>query len=320
MECCRLVSFFDIVPSSTTLAIMKTTHFWALIALCAPAVLAQSTRTTASQTSATSAAPSCTASLITKLCDYPEPGDDFAVAEDTPGCWAYCNAHPPCNFAIFAAGNPNTGSGTCWLYPAQNFDASAGSKNCGNPYLSVYDKPVCAGTPSATATTSSGACAATAAPSAIASVCSYPTPPGGCFDDCTASSSAVDCLSQCVDAASCSYAIFNPHNGNNSPYGSGTCWIYPSGTYDAGSAKTCSGKPEQFVYKNPCPKGSSSPSLSSSPSPSSSPSSSSAGNSTKTEGNTQNSTPGSHNVASSSFSLSKSLAVGMAAVLLWRSL
>ena len=298
---------------------MKTTHFWASIALCAPAVLAQSTRIIASQTVTTSTAPSCTASLITKLCDYPEPGDDFAVAEDTPGCWAYCNAHPPCSFAIFAAGNPTIDSGTCWLYPGQNFDASAGSKNCGNPYLSVYDKPTCAGTP----TTSSGACAATQTPSAVASVCGYPEPPNNCWDDCTASLGAVDCLSQCVDAASCSYAVFNPHNDDNSPYASGSCWMYPNGTYDAGSAKTCSGKPEQYVYKNPCPKSSPSPSLSPSSSSKSSSSSSSAATSagsSNPKGNAQDSTAHSGNLASSSFSLSKSLAAGMAAALLWQTI
>jgi hypothetical protein len=238
---------------------MKTASVWVSIALlCAPTVLAQASTTT-------SAAPSCTASLTTKLCDYPSPGPEFAVAIGSrASCWEYCNAHQPCDFVIFSAGNPNTGTGTCWLYPGKSFDASAGSSNCGNPTLSVYSKPVCAG-----GSPTSGACASTASPSAIASICGYP-PPGDCFYTCYASESASGCLSQCAKADSCSYAVFNPHNPSNSPYAAGSCWVYPNGTYDAGSATTCSGQPEQFVYNNVCPKPSPSPLplSASSPSPS----------------------------------------------------
>lgn len=238
---------------------MQITPFWASAALLrALPVLAQ---TTTSAPTPTSAAPSCTASLITSLCNYPTPGPDFAVATDgKAGCWEYCNDHPPCNFVVWVGGNPYTGSGTCWLYPGGNFDASAGSSDCGNPDYSVYDKPVCSGTPT------SGDCAATASPSAIAQVCGYPTPPDNCWSDCSASEGASDCLSQCAKADSCNYVVFNPHNPDNSPYASGTCWMYSNGTYDASAATTCSGAPEQFVYNNACPK----------PSPSSSSASSSA--------------------------------------------
>ncbi|KAI0144843.1 hypothetical protein BJ166DRAFT_78745 [Pestalotiopsis sp. NC0098] len=236
---------------------MKFTPFLASLGLLhTQAVLAQSTTTTtaATSTTATSTAASCTASLITKLCDYPEPGPDFAVAAGgVADCWEYCNDHSPCSFVIFRAGNPYTGTGTCWLYPGETYNATAGSSDCSNPYLSVYDAPVCSG---GSATTTSGACAATATPSAIASVCDYPTP-GDCFDGCTASTSAGNCLSQCAAADACSYVVFNPHNPDNSPYASGTCWIYPNGTYDASLATACS-NPEQYVYVNSCPKPSSS--------------------------------------------------------------
>jgi hypothetical protein len=30
--------------------------------------------------------------------------------------------------------------------------------------------------------------------------------------------------------------------------------MYSNGTYDASKASTCSGKAEQYVYENPCPK------------------------------------------------------------------
>ncbi|KFZ00682.1 hypothetical protein V500_00968 [Pseudogymnoascus sp. VKM F-4518 (FW-2643)] len=259
---------------------MSTTPFWVSIALWVPqalAVLAESSATSAA------AAPSCTASLITSLCDYPSAGPEFSVASDgRPHCWGYCNDHPPCDFVIFAAGNPYTGTGSCLLYPGKTFDASKGSTDCGNPYLSVYSKPVCAG---GSATTTAGACAATASPSAIASVCGYPTP-GDCWDSCTASSGATNCLSQCAEADSCSYVVFNPHNPSNTPYSSGSCWMYPNGTFNAGSATPCSGSPEQFVYNNLCPK----------PSPSSS-SLSSSGTARSSGTGTAGATPGSTNSA-----------------------
>lgn len=310
-----------------TLAAMKITPFWASIALLLPRALADPTQSVATSATSTTSASSCTASLITKLCDYPEPGPDFAVASDgRPYCWDYCNAHPPCSFVIFAAGNPYTGSGTCWLYPGQTFDASKGSSSCGNPWLSVYDKPVCSG---GSPTTTAGACAATATPSAIASVCGYPAP-GDCFSTCSASLGATDCLSQCAKADSCSYVVFNPHNPDNSPYASGTCWMYTNGTYNAGSATTCSGAPEQFVYNNMCPK----------PSPSSSSHSSSAmerangtgtagaatgsttsaatgSNGTGTAGNAIGSTTSSKNSAPTGLSLNNPSALGLA-VLIWQ--
>lgn len=231
---------------------MKIAPFWASIALFVPQALTESTATPTPSTTSTTTAPSCTASLITTLCSYPDPGPNFAVASDgKPFCWDYCNAHPPCSFVIFDPGNPYTGTGTCWLYPGETFDTSKGGSNCSSPYLSVYDQPVCAG---GSATTTSGACAATATPSAIASGCGYPTPYGDCFYTCSASTGAPDCLSQCAKADSCNYVVFNPGNGGKSPYAPGSCWMYPNGTFDAGSMKDCSGAPEQFAYKNLCPK------------------------------------------------------------------
>ncbi|KFY49827.1 hypothetical protein V495_00438 [Pseudogymnoascus sp. VKM F-4514 (FW-929)] len=228
---------------------MNSAPFWASITLGALGVLAETPNPVVS---AHDAASSCTASLVTTICDYTKPGPEFAVAAGgRSDCWEYCNDHTPCNFVIFAAGNPYTGTGTCWLYPGTSFDASKGSSDCANPWLSVYSKPVCAGE---AATPTAGACAATATPSAIASVCGYPTPPNNCWDTCSASSSASDCISQCAKADSCTYAIFNPHNPSNTPYSSGSCWMYPSGKFDAGSAKTCTGAPEQYVYENVCPK------------------------------------------------------------------
>ena len=319
---------------------MKTAApFWVSIALpllvtWAPAVLAEPTATSATSTAA---APSCTASLITSLCSYPEPGPDFAVAEYTTSCWDYCNAHPPCNFVIFRTGNPNTGSGTCWLYPGESFDASKGSSNCANPILSVYSQPVCAG---GSATTTAGACAATATPSAVASVCGYRAP-ADCFDDCIASEGASECLSECAEADSCSYVVFNAENPDNSPYASGNCWIFPNGTFDAGSTTACSGAPKQFVYDNVCPKPS--PSSSSLPSPSSSSLASSAtapssgtgtagaapgstssaasgSNGSETAGNTTTSTTSDNkNSAPAGLSLTNPLAIGVA-VLIWQAL
>lgn len=289
---------------------MRTTApFWASIALLVPRALAIS----GTSTTSTAAASSCTASLITKLCSYPEPGDDFAVASDgKASCWDYCNANPPCSFVIFNAGNPYTGTGTCWLYPGESYDATEGSSTCGNPTLSVYSKPVCSG---GSATTTSGACTATADPSAIASVCGYPAP-GDCFDTCAASSGASNCLSLCAKADSCSYVVFNPHNDDNSQYAPGTCWIYPNGTFNAASASTCSGDPKQFVYKNVCPKpSSSSSSLSSSATEHSSSTGTAGTNSGSTTSNAKGSTTTSKNSAPTGLSLANPLAIGGAMVI-----
>ncbi|KAL2847873.1 hypothetical protein BJY01DRAFT_234141 [Aspergillus pseudoustus] len=241
---------------------MKISSFWASVALLAPRALA--TTSASSTTSSAAAEATCTA---------------FAVASyGRSYCWDYCNDHPPCAFVIFAAGNPYLGTGTCWLYPGETFDENKGDSDCANPWLSVYDKPEC---PTAT-TTTPGACAATETPSAIASVCNYPTPDEDCFYDCAASSGAVHCLSMCAERDSCNYVVYNPHNPINSPYASGTCWMYPNGTYDASAASECSGDPEQYVYNNVCPK----------PSPSSSSSVSSSSASSATEAASETTTAG----------------------------
>ncbi|KXG52049.1 uncharacterized protein PGRI_083330 [Penicillium griseofulvum] len=229
---------------------MKIAPFWVSIALEALAVLAEPIKISATSTTSTAAKPTCTASLITKLCSYKEPEEGTAVAASgTDTCWDYCNAHPPCDFSIFVRGNPYTGTGTCWLYPGETFDESEGSSDCADPYLSVYDKPVCSGGPTPT----TGGCTATETPSAIASVCGYP-PPDDCEKTCTASDNAQSCLKQCANADSCSYVVFNANNPNHSPYLSGNCWMFSSGTFDKGSTTTCDGKPEQYVYENVCPK------------------------------------------------------------------
>jgi hypothetical protein len=236
---------------------MKATTVWTLITL-APAVLAQGLRQATGGDEPTSVVQwyptptpevsNCTANLITTLCDYKEPGSAFAVASSGKAhCWEYCNSHQPCNFVIFAAGNPYTGTGTCWLYPDEQFDKNSGKEGC--DYLSVYDKPTCA-----QPTPTFGACTATASPSAVASICDYPTPDDNCWSSCTASEGATDCLSQCAESESCSYVVFNPRTEDLSPFSSGTCWMYPNGTYDATKAGNCGGKPEQYVYENPCPK------------------------------------------------------------------
>lgn len=289
---------------------MKNTPFWALIglALHAPLALAQSTGTITP--------PSCSASLIASLCEYPAPGPEFAVAIDSKdSCLQYCNDHTPCAFVIFAAtGNPSLGTGTCWLYPGQTFDASKGSSTgCGSPYLSVYSQPKCS-----VGTATSPSCAATATPSAVASVCGYPEPET-CFSTCYASSGATNCLSLCADAASCSYAVFNPHNPSNSQYASGTCWVYPNGTYNAASTTTCSGAPQQYVYDNLCPK----PSSSASSSSSISPTAMAVTNGTAmTAGANSSSTTTNKSMAPVSLSVSIPLGMAMAALLVvvhWRS-
>ncbi len=231
------------------------------------AVLAQTTSTFAASGTTSSAAPSCTApsSPVSAAIRHQVPNSPSpAMVEPSAGTIAM--PIPPATLSSSPLATPYTGTGTCWLYPGESFDASAGSSDCANPSLSVYSQPVCSGNG---APTTSGACAATATPSAVASVCGYPTP-GDCFSTCSASGSASDCLSQCVKADSCSYVVFNPHNPSNSPYASGSCWMYPNGTYDAGAATACSGQPEQFVYENLCPKPSPSSSSASSVTPPSS--------------------------------------------------
>lgn len=246
---------------------MKTTSptFWAsfVTLLQVPGLLAESTATTTptASTTTTSEELSCTASLITTLCDYSEPFR--AVASSGKGyCWDYCNDNQPCDFVIFAAGNPYTGTGTCWVYPGESFDESKGTTDgCDHQYLSVYGKPEC----EEPSTTIPGACTATASPSAVASVCGYPAPEN-CFNDCIASSGAPDCLSRCAESDSCNYVVFNPHGETNSPYEPGNCWIYEDGEYDAGNTESCGSEgPEQYVYSNLCPKPSTTVSSSSRP-------------------------------------------------------
>ncbi|KAL4948840.1 hypothetical protein BDW69DRAFT_175684 [Aspergillus filifer] len=299
---------------------MKITPFWASMALLLPRTLAQSTTTSATSTS-TSAAPTCTASLITTLCDYPSPGPFAAASDGVESCWEYCNNNPPCSFVIFAAGNPYLGTGTCWVYPGETFDESKGepSSECQNAWLSVYDKPVCSnadGTP----TTTSDACAtATQTPTAVASVCGYPPPEDCNTVGCIASSGAVHCLSECAQADSCSYVVFNPHNENDSPYYDGTCWVYSSGSFDEGDATECD-EPEQFVYENACPKSSSSVSASPSASPTGERSSANGTTSTTAPGSTalaaEDSSPTDENSAPASLSLFTPLTMGVA-VLIW---
>lgn len=315
---------------------MKTTTFWASIALAhAPTVLSQGLRqatggpaATLTTTSTTPASTStCTASLLTTLCDYPGPEPGTAVASSgKSNCWEYCNAHPPCDFVIFAAGNPYTGTGTCWLYPGEQFDESAGTPGC--DYLSVFDKPSCS---DSSATPTSGACAATASPSAVAEVCGYPEPDDNCWSSCAASSGASDCLSQCADS-SCAFAIFYTGEGGGSPYASGTCWKYPNGTYDASKAGTCTGKAEQYVYENKCPKAvassaSSSP-VSSSPTASESGTAKetgtaavdgakAAGDDAKAEEAKQGKVTGSEGSGAAGVSFSGTLAVGIAVAVWW---
>ncbi|KAJ8114941.1 hypothetical protein OPT61_g3292 [Boeremia exigua] len=307
---------------------MKATQLCAYFAL-APTVLAQGLRqatggvepTTIIQQypTPTPEVSNCTASLITTLCDYKKPLPGTAVASTgKASCWEYCNAHQPCNFVIFVAGNPYTGSGTCWVYPDEKFDETLGEPGC--DHLSVYDKPQCA-EPTPTA----GACAATASPSAVATICDYPTPDDDCWSTCTASSGATDCLSQCAQSDSCNYVVFNPRNEMNSQFYSGTCWKYPNGTYDASKAGTCSGVTEQFVYENPCPKPSptSSPSSASAPSGGSSPSATGSGaadvNAEQASENTATSSVKANSVAHRGFEAGGSVLVGVAA-LMWQGL
>lgn len=316
---CFLVSFILLwLPLfTTTLATMRATPFWALNAalLHAPAsvlVQAMAIETSATPTTtSTSTVPSCTASTIAKICDYPSPGPEFAAASNGEAfCWQYCNDNPPCAFGMFYLGNPYTGGGSCWLYPGETYDESKADTDCPHPAVAVFDQPVCAdGGNSTTATGTTGttgttACTATETPSAIASVCVYPTPPGDCWDGCYASKDAVQCLSLCAEAESCSYAVFNPGNPSLSPYADGSCWVYPEGEYDAGSAGTCDDAPEQYVYENKCPKPPSpSPTASLAPD-------AAAGVST---------TSSSDSFAPTGFAISHPLAVGVAA-LVWQGL
>ncbi|KAH8180136.1 hypothetical protein LIA77_01655 [Sarocladium implicatum] len=228
---------------------------WALVALL-HASLALTQSTTTGTTSATATAdPDCEASLITTLCDYKEPESPFAVASSgKEHCWGYCDSHQPCNYVVFVAGNPYTGTGTCWLYPGEEYDPSAGTQDgCSRQVFEVYAKPTCKGGSTPTETGAAG-CEATNSPSPIAEVCDYPPPDEQCFDDCYASSGSTHCLSLCAEKDECAFAIFNALNDAKSPYASGNCWVYPKGSFDKSKAGTCDGKPDQFVYKNVCPK------------------------------------------------------------------
>ncbi|OBT57317.1 hypothetical protein VE04_01748 [Pseudogymnoascus sp. 24MN13] len=197
------------------LATMNTAApFWVSIALLVPRALAAP-----ADSSAAAAAPSCTASLITSLCDYPSAGPEFSVAiSSRASCWEYCNDHPPCNFAIFFAG-----------------------------YLVHRQWRLLAG----------WRLRRDASPSAVASVCGYPTPPDNCQSSCYASSGSAHCLSICAKADSCNYAIFKAMSESKSPYSAGSCWIYTEGKFNPGLATACTGSPDQFVYNNldnVCPK------------------------------------------------------------------
>lgn len=239
---------------------MKTFTFWASALALAPTVLAQGLRQATGGPEPTGTPvpwyPSpepeisdCKAELITTLCDYKPPEYGTAVASSGKAmCWEYCNEHQPCAFVIFVAGNPYTGTGTCWLYPGETFDASLGKPGC--DYMSVFDKPDCG--PRKT----TDACEAADTPTPLATTCDYPPPDEDCFYDCAASSGSSHCVGLCAkrDDRDCNYAVFVPRNEGKSQYGSGTCWMYPTGEYDASKGKTCSGTPDQWVFKNPCPK------------------------------------------------------------------
>ena len=185
---------------------MRATALWALNAalLHAPAsvlVQAVAVETSAMPTStSTSTVPSCTASAIATVCDYPSAAQGFAVASSGEAyCWQHCSENPPCEFGIFNLGNPYTGAGSCSFYPGETYDESKASTDCPDPSLYVFDQVECAGGNSTAATgtgTGTGtACTATETPSAIASVCGYPPPPDDCMGSCYASADAVQCLS-----------------------------------------------------------------------------------------------------------------------------
>ncbi|ATY65781.1 hypothetical protein A9K55_001517 [Cordyceps militaris] len=243
---------------------MKTSTFWTVAGLVgAAAAMPANSETPAAAVAAdatsTGSAPSCTASLITTLCDYPSPGPYSAAIENKESCWRYCQEHGPCNFVIFAASGSPWGGGTCWTYPGLVFDASKGQpgSSCSFAYLSVFDKPTCTGVAPGPADRVPSECsAAVATPSARAAVCGYPTPPDDCRSSCTASGGVSDCIAQCALRAeeACTYAVFNPSDPAYLANSPGSCWMYPAGAYDAALGKTCSGDtPEQYVYDNPCP-------------------------------------------------------------------
>ncbi|KAJ5933854.1 hypothetical protein N7454_006183 [Penicillium verhagenii] len=299
---------------------MKSTPFWVSSALLIPQALALAASATTSTTTSTTAAATCTASLITTLCSYTEPADGTAVASDGSAfCWDYCNANPPCSFVIFRLGDPYTGDGTCWLYPGETFDASEGTTDCDDPIF-PFALPLPPPLPQPPLLIPAPPLRP---PSAVASVCGYPAP-ADCDSNCYASSGASNCMSICAKADACSYTVFNTNNEDYSPYGDGTCWVYPSGTYDASNATTCTDNVYQYVYDNECPK----------PSTSSSSSSSSAtGTAAATSGSTTSTnivsdgtdngsnttsastaTATSKNSASVGLSLPNPLAMGMAAL------
>ncbi|KAK6334143.1 hypothetical protein TWF696_002645 [Orbilia brochopaga] len=94
--------------------------------------------------------PSYTAKVIDSICDYPGPESGTAMATDGPQlCWDACLKRPFCNFVIFFKGNPSapgiSGPGTCWMYPSKKYAPEKATKcNGSNPFLFVFDKPVCA--------------------------------------------------------------------------------------------------------------------------------------------------------------------------------
>ncbi|KAK3190674.1 hypothetical protein K4F52_003365 [Lecanicillium sp. MT-2017a] len=217
-------------------------------------------------TTSNDVAPTCTAAQTISICDYPPPDYGFAAASSGKAhCQAYCEKVPPCNFAVFVAGNPYTGTGSCWTYPGLEYDPSKAESGC--DHLTVFIKPECHGgsegeeddgsaAATASKTTPTYTCAATESPSAVAldEVCDYPPPDADCYSNCAASGGAVQCLSQCAESQDCSFVVFNALNSAGNQYRDGNCWMYTNSTYDAGLAGTCKDKPKQFVYKNDCPK------------------------------------------------------------------
>ncbi|KAK6544534.1 hypothetical protein TWF694_001224 [Orbilia ellipsospora] len=92
-----------------------------------------------------------TPALVDSVCDYPPPPDaeSFAIATDGPElCQEECQKNSACQFTIYRKGTNQegiAGPGTCWIYHfGERYDATKAGKCNGNPFLFVYEKPVCA--------------------------------------------------------------------------------------------------------------------------------------------------------------------------------
>ncbi|KAF3929214.1 hypothetical protein AA313_de0204069 [Arthrobotrys entomopaga] len=205
---------------------------------------------------ATTASCSPTATLIDSLCDYPVPPNTFvnAVASDGPEyCWQACQEHPTCNFVIYRQGDLSlpgiSGPGTCWLYPNIKYAPKKAKKCKGTeqPFLFVYDAPTCAPPPPPKPT-----CSALTAHLAH-SLCDYPVPPNPPMN-AVATDGPEFCWQACFDHPVCNFVIFRKGiptlPGISGP---GTCWLYPSLSYDPSKGTKCTGTdvPSLFVYNTP---------------------------------------------------------------------